>query len=230
MNWDQIFIIYCLKFVFQVKNIRRKEKKKPKKWKKKYEYLFFFIKKILLRIKYFVLLKLKHFCIKESAWSSRNLPCFSWCFLITSPQRSSNCLTFDAATSWIWWFYWSCFNLSKPCFISCFMYFKFISKWRNMCSSNPCQNGATCVEGTGPYTCKCPTGFTGSTCSQKVSMCSSNPCQNGATCVEGINSYTCTCAKGFFGSTCSQPLSIIFFFFFFFSNSSWTTSKYYFFF
>ena len=33
------------------------------------------------------------------------------------------------------------------------------------CSSNPCQNGATCFDGAqGGYTCFCPTGFEGDNC------------------------------------------------------------------
>jgi len=74
------------------------------------------------------------------------------------------------------------------------------------CTSSSCQNGGTCSIVNGQITCKCPTGYTGSTCSQKVLMCSSNPCQNGATCVEGTGSYTCKCATGYTGSTCSQKV------------------------
>ena len=32
------------------------------------------------------------------------------------------------------------------------------------CSSSPCQNGATCVDGVNLYTCTCPPGFEGAQC------------------------------------------------------------------
>ena len=32
------------------------------------------------------------------------------------------------------------------------------------CSSNPCLNGATCVDGTNGYTCTCVAGYTGTNC------------------------------------------------------------------
>ena len=32
------------------------------------------------------------------------------------------------------------------------------------CSSNPCQNGATCQDGINEFTCLCATGFEGATC------------------------------------------------------------------
>ena len=32
------------------------------------------------------------------------------------------------------------------------------------CESNPCQNGATCQDGIGLYSCSCPTGYDGDQC------------------------------------------------------------------
>ena len=32
------------------------------------------------------------------------------------------------------------------------------------CSPDPCQNGATCVDGDNMFTCWCPLGYTGHTC------------------------------------------------------------------
>ena len=32
------------------------------------------------------------------------------------------------------------------------------------CASNPCQNGAVCVDGINGYTCVCPAGYTGANC------------------------------------------------------------------
>ncbi len=70
------------------------------------------------------------------------------------------------------------------------------------CTGMPCQNGATCSEADGGYTCACPTGFSGKNCQINVDDCSPNPCANGATCVDGITSHTCNCAPGFSGANC----------------------------
>ena len=32
------------------------------------------------------------------------------------------------------------------------------------CSSNPCENGATCIDGDNKYTCSCAAGFNGDNC------------------------------------------------------------------
>ena len=32
------------------------------------------------------------------------------------------------------------------------------------CESNPCQNGATCVDGIDSYTCECANGYSGDNC------------------------------------------------------------------
>ena len=34
------------------------------------------------------------------------------------------------------------------------------------CSSNPCDNGATCHDGLHTYTCTCATGYTGPNCNR----------------------------------------------------------------
>ena len=34
------------------------------------------------------------------------------------------------------------------------------------CASNPCVNGATCVDQINGYNCTCPAGFTGPTCAE----------------------------------------------------------------
>ena len=49
----------------------------------------------------------------------------------------------------------------------------FVSPDNNECSSNPCQNGGTCVDGTNMYTCVCIAGFSGAQCqtSKTLSDC-----------------------------------------------------------
>ena len=36
---------------------------------------------------------------------------------------------------------------------------------KNACASQPCQNGAQCVDALDGYQCRCSSGFTGPTCS-----------------------------------------------------------------
>ncbi|XP_067016648.1 uncharacterized protein [Acropora muricata] len=75
------------------------------------------------------------------------------------------------------------------------------------CSSNPCQNRATCVNLVGSYRCNCAPGYTGGTCQTDINECSPNPCQNGATCVNGVASYRCNCAPGYTGGTCQTDIN-----------------------
>ncbi len=32
------------------------------------------------------------------------------------------------------------------------------------CNSSPCENGGTCMDGAGQFTCQCKPGYTGDTC------------------------------------------------------------------
>lgn len=100
------------------------------------------------------------------------------------------------------------------------------------CLSNPCRNGATCIEeqnddtendvqtlltahngdrgGGDKWHCKCPTGFMGTTC--ETSICDNNPCQYGGTCVSFPGSgYLCLCPLGKHGHYCehSKYISLI---------------------
>ena len=91
------------------------------------------------------------------------------------------------------------------------------------CSPNPCQYGGTCGggfdgQGTGSFTCSCPSGLTGTTCSVAVDECADNPCQNGGTCTRTstlggsnppLNSYECTCNSGYGGTNCNLTVPTI---------------------
>ena len=50
----------------------------------------------------------------------------------------------------------------------------------NECTSNPCMNGATCLNGEDQFECLCAAGYDGAVCDIDVNECDSNPCQNGA--------------------------------------------------
>ncbi len=55
------------------------------------------------------------------------------------------------------------------------------------CESNPCQNGATCVDEINRYQCVCHSGYEGNDCEVDVAECGENPCQNGGLCFEKSN-------------------------------------------
>ncbi|XP_027057315.1 oncoprotein-induced transcript 3 protein-like, partial [Pocillopora damicornis] len=69
-------------------------------------------------------------------------------------------------------------------------------------ASRPCQNGATCVNQNGGYTCLCKPGYQGKNCEQDVNECVTKPCRNGGTCENLQGSYRCKCKAGFLGKHC----------------------------
>ncbi|XP_072171894.1 uncharacterized protein [Diadema setosum] len=70
------------------------------------------------------------------------------------------------------------------------------------CISQPCQNGATCIDAVNRYTCACVRGYEDTHCETEIWECASNPCQHEGTCHEAINMYTCTCLPGYEGLQC----------------------------
>lgn len=78
----------------------------------------------------------------------------------------------------------------------------------NECDPNPCQNGGTCMDGAGTFTCTCPRGFMGMRCETNVDDCSARPCAHG-TCTDGIDSYTCTCEDGWYGANCDTNCDMV---------------------
>ncbi len=77
----------------------------------------------------------------------------------------------------------------------------------NDCVGDPCQNGGTCADGTGTYTCSCVAGYSGTNCETDVNDCASNPCVNGGTCNDLVNDYSCTCVAGYDGKTCNNDIN-----------------------
>ncbi|NWH75955.1 FBLN7 protein, partial [Piaya cayana] len=74
------------------------------------------------------------------------------------------------------------------------------------CSSNPCANGGTCIDGNQSYTCLCPRGWSGPSCQSPISACSNTSFSRQPRCAEGHQgSRRCSCDAGFqmrAGSVC----------------------------
>ena len=72
------------------------------------------------------------------------------------------------------------------------------------CEQTLCENGGTCVEGTGggDYHCICPPTHTGPAC-ELENTCSAVECFNGGSCIglEG-GGFGCACNSGFDGANC----------------------------
>nr|XP_055175399.1 protein crumbs homolog 1 isoform X2 [Nyctereutes procyonoides] len=79
---------------------------------------------------------------------------------------------------------------------------------RNPCFSNPCQGNATCVNNPGErsFLCKCPPGFSGTTCETAIVYCGINPCQHGGICHQDPVHPICVCPDGYFGRFCENDL------------------------
>lgn len=71
----------------------------------------------------------------------------------------------------------------------------------------PCQNGATCIDGIVNYTCNCKPGYTGRNCTEDIDECQFGFCQNNANCTHSVNNYTCHCLPGFTDFNCSTDIN-----------------------
>lgn len=59
-----------------------------------------------------------------------------------------------------------------------------------------CQNGATCTNSIGGFSCICVNGWTGPDCSVNIDDCAGAACFNGATCIDRVGSFYCRCTPG----------------------------------
>ncbi len=108
----------------------------------------------------------------------------------------------------------------------CLMVYMYNISEINECESNPCSNGATCVNEINEYHCICPPGYNYTHCQNgpffiantmnlmywwrnvflEVNECESSPCSNGGTCVNLINGYHCICTPGYNYTHCQNGI------------------------
>ncbi|XP_060586623.1 basement membrane-specific heparan sulfate proteoglycan core protein-like isoform X4 [Ruditapes philippinarum] len=81
---------------------------------------------------------------------------------------------------------------------------------RRLCARNPCKNGATCEDLSGPdFRCICEERYTGKTCEAEINICLTNsPCQNNAPCSITDTGYRCDCLIGYSGDNCEYAINI----------------------
>ena len=80
------------------------------------------------------------------------------------------------------------------------------------CAVNPCQNGGTCIDVFGHFTCTCAPGYGGDTCLEQdtVNDCEhgANPCQHNGVCQDSFFGFSCQCGMyqgvEWGGPTCTQ--------------------------
>ena len=77
------------------------------------------------------------------------------------------------------------------------------------CASSPCENGATCSQGSQPnyFECACVDGFVGLRCDNDQNECTSSPCQNGGACQDAVDGFTCDCGIEYTGTLCQSLIT-----------------------
>lgn len=85
---------------------------------------------------------------------------------------------------------------------------------------NPCQNGGTCENSLGNYTCYCPIGeedgifYGGWNCTEVLLGCIQHICQNEGLCIphltNGQHTFSCICSSGYTGMHCEKMTTLSF--------------------
>ncbi|KOB77926.1 Crumbs, partial [Operophtera brumata] len=70
------------------------------------------------------------------------------------------------------------------------------------CESNPCQNGAVCIDVHADYMCACTFGFTGKSCEVQIEFCDDSACSDNALCVVEAGARVCYCVPDYHGERC----------------------------
>lgn len=87
--------------------------------------------------------------------------------------------------SWVFW-------------VLCSLIGQFCTEDVNECDlmPNSCQNGGTCLNTQGGYTCVCVNGWSGDDCSKNIDDCVNAACHLGSTCHDRVASFFCECPPG----------------------------------
>ena len=75
---------------------------------------------------------------------------------------------------------------------------------KDPCFSSPCPGNATCVSAPGErrVLCRCPPGYSGTTCNTAIAPCGTNSCQHGGFCHQDPVHPVCICPAGYAGRFC----------------------------
>ncbi|XP_029940858.1 protein crumbs homolog 2a [Salarias fasciatus] len=74
-----------------------------------------------------------------------------------------------------------------------------------VCDSDPCLNGATCLDLFNKFGCVCDSGWEGETCEVDADDCASQPCVHGS-CKDYLAGFECRCQAGYAGTLCDEDL------------------------
>ncbi|KRX64906.1 Neurogenic locus notch -like protein 3 [Trichinella sp. T9] len=97
-------------------------------------------------------------------------------------------------------------NLSTKAAVVCSNQSYCFNKEVDLCSEMQCNTGHCVSTNNTHAACKCPAGFTGSYCEERIKTCETMPCKNGGSCLPRRNGYLCKCTKQFYGVNCEKRI------------------------